>query len=170
MSQAGKLVDPSTLPYRSCVGIMLINSQGLIWIGRRRLFVAEGGESWQMPQGGIDPAEAPAVAALRELAEETGTDKAQIIGESSNWHHYDLPPSLVGKGLQGKYRGQKQKWFAMRFTGVDADFNIDDPPGGHQPEFDAWRWVDAADLLRLIVPFKRDVYRAVTEEFRSLVR
>ena len=162
-------IDPSALPYRPCVGIMLINSTGLVWIGRRRELVAEAGESWQMPQGGIDPAEAPALAAIRELAEETGTNKAEIIGESREWRHYDLPPKLLGIGLQGKYRGQRQKWFALRFTGADADFNIHHPPGGHEPEFDAWRWVSAIDLPRLIVPFKRKIYEAVIEEFRPLL-
>jgi putative (di)nucleoside polyphosphate hydrolase len=169
MSQPGQAIDPATLPYRPCVGIMLLNGRGLIWVGRRRLEVAELGESWQMPQGGIDDAEAPAAAALRELAEETGTGKAEIIGETGDWLHYDLPPQLVGQALHGKYRGQRQKWFAMRFTGVDTDFNIHQPPGGHEPEFDAWQWVDAAELMRLIVPFKREVYRAVTAEFCALL-
>ncbi|HEY7645651.1 MAG TPA: RNA pyrophosphohydrolase [Hyphomicrobiales bacterium] len=169
MSRTGKPIDPSTLPYRACVGIMLLNPERRIWVGRRRSTFAEAGERWQMPQGGIDDAEPPAVAALRELSEETGTDKAEIVGESRGWHQYDIPPHLVGKALHGRYRGQKQKWFAMRFTGVDADFNIHNPPGGHEPEFDEWRWVGASELIQLIVPFKRQVYEAVTEEFRALL-
>ena len=168
MSKAASTIDPLLLPYRACVGIMLINAEGLIWIGRRRFI--EDGESWQMPQGGIDDAEAPDLAAFRELAEETGTDKAEIIGEARDWLHYDLPPALLGSALHGKYRGQKQKWFAMRFTGADTDFNVDNPPGGVEPEFGDWRWARGDELPGLIVPFKRNVYEAVIEEFRGLIR
>ncbi|WP_088348618.1 MULTISPECIES: RNA pyrophosphohydrolase [Rhodomicrobium] len=159
----------SNLPYRAGVGIMLINADGLVWVGRRRQDVMEAGENWQMPQGGIDEGEAPAAAALRELAEETGTDKAEIIAETALWLHYDLPAEVVGIALKGKYRGQRQKWYAMRFTGADEDFNIHAPPGGHIPEFEAWRWIAADELPGLIVPFKRNIYEAVIEEFRSLL-
>jgi putative (di)nucleoside polyphosphate hydrolase len=163
-------IDPLLLPYRPCVGIMLINPEGLIWIGRRYDNIVEEPQNWQMPQGGIDADEAPDMAALRELAEETGTDKAEIIGEARDWLHYDLPPSMLGVALRGKYRGQRQKWFAMRFSGADSDFNIHNPPDGLTPEFDAWRWARGDELLDVIVPFKRNVYEAVIEEFRGLIR
>lgn len=159
--------DPALLPYRPCVGIMLINADRLVWVGRRRNI--EAGESWQMPQGGIDEGEEPGAAAVRELAEETGTDKAELIAETALWLHYDLPPAVLGTALKGKYRGQRQKWCALRFTGVDADFNVDAPPGGHEPEFDAWRWVAADELPGLIVPFKRHIYKAVIAEFSHLL-
>ena len=170
MSDASQADRFSHLPYRPCVGIMLINQQGLIWSGRRCEMVAEVGETWQMPQGGIDKGEEPATAALRELAEETGTDKAEILARTREWLHYDLPPDIVGTALKGKYRGQKQKWFAMRFLGADADFNIHAPPGGHPPEFDSWRWTPTEELLRAIVPFKRSVYEAVVREFEQFLK
>lgn len=170
MSTSASRIDPLLLPYRACVGIMLINADGLIWVGRRCHDIVEYGENWQMPQGGIDDGEAPDLAALRELAEETGTDKAEIIGEARDWLHYDLPPAMLGVALRGKYRGQRQKWFAMRFTGVDADFNIHTPPGGLPPEFEAWKWARSEELPGLIVPFKRNVYEAVIAEFRGLIR
>jgi putative (di)nucleoside polyphosphate hydrolase len=170
MSRPAAPVNPSLLPYRLGVGIMLINPQGLVWIGQRTSHLAESGQHWQMPQGGIHKDETPAEAALRELAEETGSDKAEILVETEDWFQYDLPPNRVGVALRGKYRGQRQKWFAMRFTGADSDFNIHNPPGGHHPEFQDWRWAAAADLPRLIVPFKRDVYQAVIAEFRLYLR
>ncbi len=164
------MLDAVSLPYRRSVGIMLINEAGSIWTGLRRNFIVAEVESWQMPQGGIDENEDPAVAALRELAEETGTDKAQILAQSPRWLNYDLPAHLIGLALGGKYRGQTQKWFAMRFLGSDDDFNIHAPPGGYVPEFDAWRWCAAEEVLRGIVPFKRTVYEAVVEEFSPLLR
>jgi putative (di)nucleoside polyphosphate hydrolase len=168
MSGTAKL-DLSALSYRPCVGIMLINSDGLIWLGRRCSDNPEDPDNWQMPQGGIDEAEEPSLAAYRELAEETGTGKAKIIAESAIWLDYDLPPHLLGIALKGKYRGQRQKWFAMRFHGDDADFNIHAPPGGHPPEFDDWRWARGGELLELIVPFKRNVYEAVLAEFSEFI-
>jgi putative (di)nucleoside polyphosphate hydrolase len=161
-------MNAADLPYRPCVGIVLLNRAGLIWIGRRRNSNPEDGGNWQMPQGGIDENEDPAIAALRELREETGTDKAEIIGQTSLWHHYDLPPEMVGVVLQGRYRGQRQKWFAMRFLGEDSDFNIHHPPTGHAPEFDDWRWARPDEVLNGIIAFKRPVYQAVLDEFRPL--
>ncbi len=119
-----------------------------------------------MPQGGIDEGEAPLAAVFRELAEETGTDKAQLIAETSRWYDYDLPPQAVGKFWGGKYRGQTQKWFAMRFTGTDADI---DPGAVASPEFDHWQWIGAARMVDIIVPFKRKVYHQVLEELAPIV-
>ena len=166
------VTNPSSLPYRPCAGQMVINSDGLIWIGCRgdAKNEAEGrGEWWQMPQGGIDEGEDPAAAALRELYEETGMRSVTQIGEHSNWVTYDLPPDLIGKAWGGKYRGQKQKWFAYRFLGADSEISILPRPG-LEAEFVAWRWAPVGELLDLIVPFKRDVYRAVLAEFASLAR
>ncbi len=145
------------LPYRPCVGLMLVNPDGRIWVGRRIDTV----NGWQMPQGGIDQGESARAAALRELHEEIGTDKAEIVAESQTWHCYDLPNHLVGKAWGGRYRGQKQRWFLLRFTGRDSDIDIDTK----HPEFDAWKWVPADQLCDLIVPFKRGVYEQVVAEF-----
>lgn len=163
-------VDPSRLGYRPCVGIMLINAAGLVWIGCRADAAneAEGrGAWWQMPQGGIDEGEDPATAALRELYEETNIRSATLIAEHPQWVTYDLPPDLVGKAWGGRYRGQKQKWFAARFTGEDAEINIV-PPSGHNVEFIAWRWAPIGDVHSLIVPFKRPVYDVVLADFAHL--
>jgi len=154
-------LEHSDLPYRHGVGIMLINRDGHVFVGRR---IDQTVEGWQMPQGGIDKGESPQDAALRELKEEVGTDKAQIIRELDGWLQYDLPAHLVGVALHGKYRGQKQKWFALRFTGRDKDIDLKT----HEPEFAAWRWASMEELPSLIVPFKRDIYRKVIEAFRDL--
>ena len=152
-------VKAEDLPYRPCVGIMLINRDGLIWVGNRIQEVDTGSPlTWQMPQGGIDKGEDAATAALRELKEETGTDKAEIMGETPDWLHYDLPEHLIGVALKGKFRGQTQKWFAMRFTGKDEDIDI--AADAHQ-EFSEWAWVPIDELVDLIVPFKRNVYEQV---------
>lgn len=165
-------IDPSKLGYRPCVGIMVFNAEGLVWVGRRADAPddAEGrGSWWQMPQGGIDKGEDPAAAALRELEEETAIRSATILGETPQWLRYDLPEHLIGKAWNGKYRGQEQKWFAVRFLGPDSEINIDPGPGkDHQREFDAWQWVPLADVPELIVPFKRDVYREVVAAFTPL--
>jgi putative (di)nucleoside polyphosphate hydrolase len=131
----------------------------------RRIGMPAGLAAWQMPQGGIDPGETPRQAALRELEEEIGTAKAEIIGETLAWYHYDLPPELTGGMWGGRFRGQRQKWFAMRFTGTDSDIDL----ATEHPEFDAWEWVAPARLPELIVAFKRDVYVAVLAEFASVI-
>jgi putative (di)nucleoside polyphosphate hydrolase len=153
------------LPYRPCVGILLLNAEGLVFVGRRIDTAKEGDNIWQMPQGGIDKGEKPEAAALREMEEEIGTDKAEILAESRHWLRYDLPDHLVGKVWKGRYRGQKQRWFALRFLGEDSDIDIDTA----HPEFDAWRWVDLDEVPGLVVPFKRDTYRAVVSEFKTLL-
>jgi len=150
-------------PYRAGVGIMLVNREGLVFGGRR---IDTPGNAWQMPQGGIDEGEEPRQAVLRELAEETGTDKAEIIAESGDWLSYELPPEVAARVWQGRYRGQRQKWFALRFTGTDADFDLETH---HQREFAAWRWLEPGRLPSLIVPFKRPVYEAVIAEFQALL-
>ena len=151
----------AALPYRPCVGILLLNDRGQAFVGQRR---DRYQDAWQMPQGGIDEGESPAEAAMRELEEEIGTAKADILAESRDWLIYDLPPELLGKVWKGRYRGQRQKWFAMRFTGADSDINLETA----HPEFSAWRWSPLADLPRLIVPFKRAIYEAVVDEFAPL--
>ncbi len=153
-------VRAEDLPYRPCVGIALFNEHGLVWMGNRLGF--EG--AWQLPQGGIDDGESPVEAAMRELKEEIGTSKAEIIAETPGWLTYDLPDHLIGKAFKGKYRGQKQKWFAMRFTGKDKHIKIDVP----NPEFDDWRWNDLVTLPDLIVPFKRPVYLQLADAFHDV--
>ena len=161
-NDTGKIagITADDLPYRPCVGIALFNETGQVWIGNRIGF--EG--AWQLPQGGIDPGETAEQAARRELGEEIGTDKAEIIAETPEWLTYDLPDHLIGKAFGGKYRGQKQKWFAMRFTGKEKHIKIDVP----HPEFDSWRWTDFGTLPDLIVPFKRPVYLQLVEIFRDV--
>ena len=157
-------MDPMSLPYRPNVGAVLFNSEGLVLVARRADFPnAEGAPGgWQMPQGGIDDAEDPRGAVLRELAEEIGTDRAEIIGEHPQWMEYDLPADLIGRALGGRYRGQRQRWFALRFLGDDTDIRLDADP---DPEFDAWRWVELTALPGLAVPFKRAIYEVLVESF-----
>jgi putative (di)nucleoside polyphosphate hydrolase len=161
-------VKPEIVAYRPCVGVMLLNTQGLVWIGRR--FEKQNddgiGKWWQMPQGGIDAGEDPAKAVMRELYEETAVTNAHIIAESPSWYNYDLPENLIGKSWGGKYRGQKQKWFALKFTGLDSEINLQPP--GHKQEFDVWRWARMDEMLDLIIPFKREVYVDVIAAFRHL--
>lgn len=161
MPRPGGYLKHDDLPYRPCVGIMLVNQEGLVFVGRR---IDQTVEGWQMPQGGIDDGETPVQAALRELEEEAGTNKATILGEMDEWLTYDLPPHLLGVALHGRYRGQRQKWFALRFTGEDCDINI----ATHEPEFAAWKWLALEALPRLIVPFKRDTYAKVIAAFRDV--
>jgi putative (di)nucleoside polyphosphate hydrolase len=150
------------LPYRPCVGVCLINAQGLIFAGKRK---DSPSQAWQMPQGGIDDGEKPKQAALRELGEETGVtaDLVQILDKTADWLTYDLPPELLGKVWGGKYRGQRQKWFLMRYLGGDDQNNI----AANDPEFSAWKWIAADEMLAEIVPFKRDVYAQVIDAFRA---
>ncbi len=154
--------------YRPNVGIMVLNRVGQVWIGRRTDAPAdlEGrGTWWQMPQGGIDASEDPAMAALRELQEETGIHSVRLLGESAKWYTYDFPMDLAGH-LSRRYRGQRQKWFAARFLGDDTEVQLAQP--GHKPEFDTWRWAGINELPSLVVPFKRDVYAQVIREFIAL--
>lgn len=151
---------------------MVLNADGRVWLGRRPDARAEPegrGSWWQMPQGGIDENEEPRQAALRELFEETGLRSVEIVHELPDWLYYDLPPHLVGKAWRGRYRGQRQKWFAARFFGSDAEVDITPPPG-HSPEFDQWRWASIGELMDLVVPFKRDVYAQVIAAFGSLAQ
>jgi putative (di)nucleoside polyphosphate hydrolase len=162
----------AALPYRPCVGVALFNRAGLVWIGSRSDKDAEGeGEGlwWQMPQGGLDAGEVPLKAAFRELYEETSVTRASLIREAPGWFTYDLPPELVGQSWGGRYRGQKQKWFALRFEGDDTEIDVHHPGGGrHKAEFTAWRWEKLERLPALIVPFKRKVYEQVVAAFASL--
>ena len=154
--------------YRPCVGVMLLNKQGLVWVGRRFQKQNDDGVGhwWQMPQGGIDEGEDPRVAAKRELQEETAVHSAEIIAEAPGWYNYDLPQHLIGKSWKGKYRGQTQKWFALRFTGDDSEINL--APPGHKQEFDQWRWARMDEVIDAIVPFKKPVYEQVVAAFRHL--
>jgi putative (di)nucleoside polyphosphate hydrolase len=157
------MLSDSDLPfYRPAVGIMLLNPAGLAFIGRR-IDMPAGLAAWQMPQGGIDPGETLRQAAFRELKEEVGTDKAEILAETRGWLHYDLPTDIASRMWSGRWRGQRQKWFLMRFTGEDADIN----PATEHPEFDAWEWVEPRRLPELIVPFKRPLYCDLLAEFRE---
>ncbi|MCM2294336.1 RNA pyrophosphohydrolase [Allorhizobium sp. BGMRC 0089] len=165
-------VKAEDLPYRPCVGVMVLNPAGLVWTGRR---IAIGNSEydgspnlWQMPQGGIDPGEEPLQAAYRELFEETGMESVSLLAEAPQWINYDLPSHLIGIGLRGKYRGQTQRWFAFRFEGHENEIRIDPPPGNEKAEFDAWDWKPMASLPDLIVPFKRRVYEDVVKAFHHL--
>lgn len=169
----GEPPAPADLPYRPCVGVALFNRAGLVFVGRRRSeagpeHVADG-YAWQMPQGGIDPGEEPAAAARRELYEETSVRSIEPIGEAPDWYGYDLPAPIAGRAWRGRYRGQMQRWFAFRFTGLDDEIDIVRPGGGrHRAEFDAWRWDRLEATLDLIIPFKRPVYEKVVAAFQPL--
>jgi putative (di)nucleoside polyphosphate hydrolase len=159
------------LPYRPCVATMVLNRAGLVFIGRR----IDGPEhiddihQWQMPQGGTDDGEEPYEAALRELYEETNIRSVERVGEIDEWLTYDIPRAIMGQAWKGKYRGQSQKWYALRFTGDDGEIDIARPAGGtHKAEFSAWRWEPMKNLPALVVPFKRSVYERVVKEFAGL--
>jgi putative (di)nucleoside polyphosphate hydrolase len=163
-----------TLPYRDCVGVAVFNRDGHVFVGRRKPDNkledrTEIAAPWQMPQGGIDKGEEPYPAALRELFEETSIRSVELIAEAPGWIHYDLPDAAIGIALKGKYRGQRQRWFAFRFTGDEAEIDVTDPGDGTMPaEFDAWRWAPLAELPDLIVPFKRQAYLEVVAAFADL--
>jgi len=153
--------DDDPRPWRPCVGLMLFGPGGRVFVGRR---IDTPGENWQMPQGGVDEGENPREAVLRELHEEIGTGRAEIVAEYPEWLKYDLPPEIAAKLWDGRYRGQMQRWFALRFTGRDADIDLTGP----HPEFDAWRWEEIDRLPALVVGFKRKIYETVVAAFRHL--
>ena len=154
------MTDPETLPYRPCAGVMLLNREGKVFVGQR---IDTTVEAWQMPQGGIDEGEDAEQAAIRELGEEIGVtpDKVALVTVAPHELFYDLPPDLIGKVWKGKWRGQRQRWFLYRFHGEDSDVDI----ATAHPEFNAWRWIDPAELPRVIVPFKKALYEQVLAAF-----
>ncbi|MBO6825005.1 MAG: RNA pyrophosphohydrolase [Sneathiella sp.] len=156
------MIDPNSLPYRPCAGIMLINEDDKVFVGQR---IDMPSEHWQMPQGGIDDGEDPLSAAKRELLEEIGTDKAELLLEMEDWVYYDLPHELIGKVWKGRYRGQKQRWFLFQFTGSDADIDIET----EHPEFSKWKWTEIKTLVPEIVPFKQDIYQKVVDRFEQFI-
>jgi putative (di)nucleoside polyphosphate hydrolase len=165
------MIEASKLPYRNCVGVMLLNADGLAFVGRRAegAGAAEGDSHWwQMPQGGMDEGEDFETAARRELFEETGVRSITVLARTKDWLRYDLPAPLIGVAWRGRYRGQQQMWFAARFDGEESEIDLGPKPG-HHVEFDAWRWVRAAELPNLVVPFKHDVYAAVLAEFAPIL-
>ncbi|HAT86001.1 MAG TPA: RNA pyrophosphohydrolase [Rhizobiales bacterium] len=166
------MVKREDLPYRDCVGICVFNKDNKVWIGNRvgSSELSKSSYTWQMPQGGIDKGEVRLTAAKRELFEETSIHSITLLREADDWFHYDLPDDLIGVGLKGKFRGQRQRWFAFRFDGRDDEINILNPGDGNQhQEFEDWRWANLSDVPELIVPFKRKVYDQVVEAFKKLV-
>lgn len=162
MDEKDNNANIKTLPYRPGVGLMIVNKEGLVFVGKR---VDTKFDGWQMPQGGIDIGETPSSAAMREMEEEIGSNKGQIIAESKYWYSYDLPPFLIPRLWEGSFRGQKQKWFLIRFTGTDKDININT----RHPEFVKWQWTNLEQLSSIIVPFKRKLYEAVIKEFSTIL-
>jgi putative (di)nucleoside polyphosphate hydrolase len=173
MTESMTMPPYESRPYRPCAGITVFNRDGLVFIGRR-----DGGPEhsdathvWQMPQGGVDENEDAYQAALRELYEETNIRSVEKLGEIAEWLAYDIPPEVAGDAWSGRYRGQKQKWYALRFTGDDSEINIKRPGGGeHKPEFFDWRWAQLTELPELVVPFKRANYERVVAEFGKFSR
>ncbi|QYO76698.1 RNA pyrophosphohydrolase [Devosia salina] len=166
--------DREALPYRDCVGVAVFNADGNVFLGRRRIEgdpdqSASHGSAWQLPQGGIDKGEDPLRAALRELYEETSITSVSLLAEAPEWIYYDLPDDLLGKAWKGKYRGQRQRWFAFAFTGPDSEIDVEHPGGGKfEAEFDGWRWEKLSRAPALIVPFKRPAYEKVVEAFADI--
>lgn len=166
--------DRQSLPYRDCVGIAVFNNEGNVFVGRRRTEQdaedrSEVEAPWQMPQGGIDKGEDPLRAALRELHEETNITAVSLLAEAPEWIYYDLPDEALGIALKGKFRGQRQRWFAFAFTGQVSEIDVENPGGGKVPaEFDAWRWEKLSRTPALIVPFKKDAYDKVVEAFADI--
>lgn len=161
-------ISPSGLPYRPCAGIVLLNAEAKVWIGKRIEGVGDEDVPvfpWQLPQGGIDEGETPAEAVMRELHEEVGTRKAEIIHEAAEWFFYDLPPEVLGRKKKNTWGGQRQKYFALKFLGTDADVDLE----VHHPEFCDWRWAELEELPDLAIPFKRGVYERVVAEFAPLI-
>ncbi|GLQ11552.1 RNA pyrophosphohydrolase [Devosia yakushimensis] len=169
-----KAPDRQSMPYRDCVGIAVFNREGNVFIGRRKPEddpedTSEHNAPWQMPQGGIDKGEDPLRAALRELHEETNITAVSLLAEAPEWIYYDLPDEALGIALKGKYRGQRQRWFAFAFTGQDSEIDVDNPGGGKfHAEFDAWRWEKLTRTPGLIVPFKKDAYDKVVAAFADI--
>jgi putative (di)nucleoside polyphosphate hydrolase len=164
--------NPSKLPYRACVGIMVLNRSGRVFVGRRRNGPehVDATHAWQMPQGGVDPGEDTWPAALRELHEETNIRSVERLGEIADWLTYDIPSDILGDAWSGKYRGQTQKWYAMRFVGDEREIDVVHPGGGHhKAEFTDWRWEPMQNLPALVVPFKRQVYEQVVAAFSRFV-
>ncbi|MDP6217236.1 MAG: RNA pyrophosphohydrolase [Alphaproteobacteria bacterium] len=163
MAESVRPLEYSKRPYRPCVGIMLINDNGHIFGGQR---IDNRAEAWQMPQGGIDAGEDVETACFREMREEIGTDKADILSIHPEWLNYDIPLLLADRLWGGSYRGQSQKWVALRYTGQDSDINI----ATEEPEFFSWQWMSPADLIQLAVPFKRPVYEDIMTQFAQYIK
>ena len=163
MAESVRPLEYSKRPYRPCVGIMLINDNGHIFGGQR---IDNRAEAWQMPQGGIDAGEDVETACFREMREEIGTDKADILSIHPEWLNYDIPLPLADRLWGGSYRGQSQKWLALRYTGQDSDINI----ATEEPEFFSWQWMSPADLIQLAVPFKRPVYEDIMTQFAQYIK
>ena len=162
-------VSRADMPYRLNAGVALFNRDGKVWIGRRKDYPENAEHVWQMPQGGIDTGEEPVDAAIRELYEETNVSSISLLTAAPDWVQYDLPEEDLGRALKGRYRGQRQRWFAALFEGEEAEIDIDTPGGGaHRAEFSAWRWEDLEKLPDLVVPFKRDAYREIVAFFRDI--
>lgn len=162
--------ERDSMPYRACVGIVVFNRNGKVFAGRRKPKSHEQVEqAWQLPQGGIDAGEEPLNAAIRELFEETSIQAVSLLAAAPDWIYYDLPDQALGVSLKGKYRGQKQKWFAYLYEGDESEIDVEHPGGGaHPSEFDAWRWEDLSTLPDLIVPFKRAAYEQVVAAFADI--